>query len=66
MNTTSKLALAAGLSALAFASPAPAAQKGVMLMNRIGPSKMALYVAGADGSGEHRLLPEVVRELCAR
>ena len=58
MNTRSKLALAAGLSALAFASAAPAAQKGVMLMNRIGPSKMELYVANADGTGEHRLLPD--------
>jgi Tol biopolymer transport system component len=34
-----------------------AAQKGVMLMNRIGPSASDLYVANADGSGEHRLLP---------
>ena len=27
-----------------------------MLMNRIGPSKSELYVANADGSGEHKLL----------
>ena len=27
-----------------------------MLMNRIGPSKMTLYVANADGTGERRLL----------
>jgi Tol biopolymer transport system component len=33
------------------------AAKQVMLMNRIGPSQMWLYVANADGSGEHRLLP---------
>ncbi|MEO6340568.1 MAG: hypothetical protein ABIO39_11050 [Caulobacteraceae bacterium] len=39
----------------AFASPALA--KGVMLMNRIGPSKMELYVANADGSNERRLMP---------
>ena len=32
--------------------------KDVMLMNRIGPSKMELYIANADGSGEHRLLPD--------
>ena len=57
MNSTSKLALVAGLSALAVASAAQAAPKGVMLMNRIGPSKMELYVANADGTGEHRLLP---------
>lgn len=31
--------------------------KGVMLMNRIGPSASTLYVANADGSGEHPLLP---------
>jgi Tol biopolymer transport system component len=35
-----------------------AAGKDVMLMNRIGPSRMELYVANADGSGERRLLPE--------
>jgi Tol biopolymer transport system component len=29
-----------------------------MLMNRIGPSKLELYVANADGTGEHRLLPQ--------
>ena len=33
------------------------AQNGVMLMNRIGPSASTLYVANADGSGEHALLP---------
>jgi Tol biopolymer transport system component len=37
---------------------APAMGKDVMLMNRIGPSKMELYVANADGSGERRLLPD--------
>ncbi len=35
-----------------------AAGKDIMLMNRIGPSKMELYVANADGSDEHRLLPD--------
>ena len=30
--------------------------KDVMLMNSIGPSKSELYVANADGTGEHRLL----------
>ncbi len=29
----------------------------VMLMNRIGPSKLTLYVSNADGSGERLLLP---------
>jgi Tol biopolymer transport system component len=45
-------ALAAGAAAL------PAQGKDVMLMNRIGPSKMALYIANADGTGERRLLPD--------
>lgn len=30
--------------------------QNVMLMNRIGPSASDLYVANADGTGEHRLL----------
>ena len=34
-----------------------AAAREVMLMNRIGPSKMTLFVANADGTGERRLLP---------
>jgi Tol biopolymer transport system component len=32
------------------------AGKGVMLMNRIGPSSADLFIANADGSGERRLL----------
>ncbi len=32
------------------------AQKGVMLMNRIGPTSSVLYVSNADGTGEHPLL----------
>jgi Tol biopolymer transport system component len=33
-----------------------AVAKDVMLMNRIGPSASALYVANADGTGERKLL----------
>ncbi|MDV5824940.1 hypothetical protein [Sphingobium naphthae] len=33
-------------------------KKGVMLMNRIGPSASTLYIANADGSDERMLLPE--------
>jgi len=40
---------------LAFAVSAVA--QNVMLMNRIGPSVSDLYVANADGSAKHRLLP---------
>ncbi len=35
---------------------APAKKKGVMLMNRIGPSASELYIANADGTNERRLL----------
>ena len=38
------------------AATALAKEKGVMLMNRIGPSRSELYVANADGTGEHKLL----------
>ena len=34
-----------------------AVAQNVMLMNRIGPTKSELYVANADGTGEHKLLP---------
>lgn len=33
--------------------------KGVMLMNRIGPSASELYVANSDGTGERKLLVEL-------
>ncbi|WP_206956667.1 PD40 domain-containing protein [Trinickia acidisoli] len=36
---------------------AATATKGVLLLNRVGPVTSELYVANADGSGEHRLLP---------
>jgi Tol biopolymer transport system component len=42
------------LSVTASAQSRP--QKGVMLMNRIGPSASTLYVANADGSDDHELL----------
>ncbi len=41
---------------LALLSTLPAFGKDVMLMNRIGPSVSELYVANADGTGEHKLL----------
>ena len=40
-----------------MAAPAPAVPHDVMLMNRIGPSTSTLFMANADGSGEHPLLP---------
>src|SRR5260370_15079858 len=32
-----------------------AGRKQTMLMNRLGPSQMTLYIANADGSGERQL-----------
>ncbi len=34
-----------------------AAPRGVMLMNRIGPSTIDLFIANADGTGERKLFP---------
>jgi len=48
--------LLCALSGLALTLPVMS--KDIMLMNRIGPSKMELFVANADGSGERRLLPD--------
>ncbi len=32
-------------------------EKGVFLMNRIAPTSSELYIANADGSGEHKVFP---------
>ncbi len=48
---------AAMLLAQAGIAKAALSKKGVMLMNRIGPSTSELYVANADGSDERKLLP---------
>ena len=32
--------------------------KGVMLMNRIGPSASELYIANSDGTDQRKLLAE--------
>src|SRR5262245_57923084 len=37
-------------------------KKGVMLMNRIGPSSSELYIANADGTGERKFLESSVFE----
>jgi Tol biopolymer transport system component len=47
-------------SAMAAASKAGLKAKGVMLMNRIGPSSSELYIANADGSNERKLLQSSV------
>ncbi len=57
MFVRSLFAAAAAMLLLGAAAPQTRGRE-VMLMNRIGPSKLILYVANADGSGERRLLPE--------
>ena len=54
----SRVPLAVLCTMTGLAASTAAAGKDVMLMNRIGPSKLELYVANADGSNEHRLLPD--------
>jgi Tol biopolymer transport system component len=44
------------------AATAQSRRKGVMLMNRIGPSSSELYIANADGSGERRFLQNSIFE----
>jgi Tol biopolymer transport system component len=44
------------------ASRIDARRKGVMVMNRIGPSASELYIAKADGTGERKLLQNSVFE----
>jgi Tol biopolymer transport system component len=48
------------LSARSALASAQARKKGVMLMNRIAPSKSAVYIANADGSGERQFLQDSV------
>jgi len=52
-----KTVIMAAAAALCAGVTGAVLAKEVMLMNRIGPSQMWLYVANADGSGERRLMP---------
>lgn len=63
LSTTALLGPIGYLSRL-VPNPANAAtrKKGVMLMNRIGPSASDLFVASADGSNERKLLEDPVFE----
>ena len=49
---------AALLAKPAFASMARPGKKGVMLMNRIGPSSSLLYISNIDGTNERPLLQD--------
>lgn len=57
MRKTTLAAILAGTLLTPALAPAPVQAKDVLLFNRIGPTKSELYVANADGSGEHKLLP---------
>ncbi|HEU5255848.1 MAG TPA: hypothetical protein VFU28_07660 [Vicinamibacterales bacterium] len=47
--------VAVAVVVLASAIALPAAPRGVMLMNRIAPSTIDLFIANADGTGERKL-----------
>ena len=60
-------ALPAAALALQYAPPslAQAKKKGVMLMNRIGPSTSDLYISAADGTGERKLFKDATFDINA-
>ncbi|CAG9191368.1 conserved exported hypothetical protein [Paraburkholderia sabiae] len=52
-----RLACSAAIAVcIVIPAAAAAAQNGDLLLNRIGPVTSELYVANADGTGEHRLI----------
>jgi len=60
-NLFSGIATVLSFTALLIApAEAQAPKKGVMLMNRIGPSASELYIANADGGDERKLLQQSV------
>src|SRR3954466_8833291 len=59
--TTHQVCRAMAQDALSGSGPA-SGSKGIMLMNRIGPSSAELYIANADGTGERQLLQDPVFE----
>ena len=52
-----KTVLLMSLGCAAAAIAISAAGRHTMLMNRLGPSAMTLYIANGDGSGERPLFP---------
>ena len=56
-RSRTQLGVIGTIALMSLATNGAGAQKGVMLMNRIGPSTSSLYVANADGTDEHPLLP---------
>lgn len=59
IGAVSAAAMIAAMGPTAFAAER---KKGVMLMNRIGPSQSELYIAKADGTGERKFLQNSVFE----
>ncbi len=57
MSTSlARLGVVGTIALMSFATAGADAQKGVMLMNRIGPTTSTLFVANGDGTDEHPLL----------
>ena len=56
VSAPAAILLASHTAASKSAAPATGKKKGVMLMNRIGPSASDLYIANADGTQERKLL----------
>ena len=50
------------LPALAQGKAQHGANKGLLLMNRIGPSSSELFVCNADGSDERTLLTRIMHQ----
>src|SRR2546421_12663565 len=55
MKTNVAIAFLAALAAIGIHGRVFSAPRGVMLMNRISPSAITLFIANADGTGERRL-----------
>jgi Tol biopolymer transport system component len=55
ITATSRSILPLLLGTLALAAPQTALARNTILVNRIGPSGGALFIANADGSGERQL-----------
>jgi Tol biopolymer transport system component len=52
-----KLVWTSAVALVLYSANTFSAPRGVMLMNRLGPSTIDLFIANADGSGERKLFP---------
>src|SRR3954468_912665 len=58
MRSKLLIAVIAALAAVAVAGRVSTASRGIMLMNRISPSTIDLFIANADGTGERKLFAD--------